>query len=224
MAVLRERWEKVRSSRRPALLTLLGPPGIGKSRLLRESTAELGATAVYWGRCLSYGDGITYWAVDEMLRDAAGVLHSDEDSTMAAKLSSLVESLGGSDAAEARTLMVALGTLIGSSTTGTGGDSRARISRTELHWAIRRVFELMARRGPIALVFEDLHWAEPTLLELIRYIADGADGSILVVGSSRSEEHTSELQSPCNLVCRLLLEKKKKITQKQTHATQAYHI
>ena len=82
---------------------------------------------------------------------------------------------------------MALGTLIGSSTTGTGGDSRARISRTELHWAIRRVFELMARRGPIALVFEDLHWAEPTLLELIRYIADGADGSILVVGSSRPE-------------------------------------
>src|SRR3989454_515334 len=144
MAVLRERWEKVRSSRRPALLTLLGPPGIGKSRLLREFTAGVDAAAVYWGRCLSYGDGITYWAVDEMLRDAAGILHSDEDSTMSAKLASLVESLGGSDAAEARTLTVALGTLIGSSTAASGGASRARISRTELHWAIRPGLDLPA--------------------------------------------------------------------------------
>src|SRR2546426_7470851 len=187
MAVLRERWEKVRSSRRPALLTLLGPPGIGKSRLLREFTAGVDAAAVYWGRCLSYGDGITYWAVDEMLRDAAGILRSDEDATMSAKLTSLVESLGGSDAAEARTLTVALGTLIGSSTAATGGASRARISRTELHWAIRRVVELLARRGPIPPVFEDLHWGQPPLLQLIRYIADGADEPILVLGSSRPE-------------------------------------
>src|SRR5207245_3388020 len=119
---------KVRSSRRPVLLTLLGPPGIGKSRLLREFTAEADAAA-YWGRCLSYGDGITYWAVEEMLRDAAGILHSDEDATMSAKLTSLVESLGGSDAAEARTLTVALGTLVGSSTAATGRASPARLRR-----------------------------------------------------------------------------------------------
>src|SRR3989442_14257171 len=96
-----------------------------------------------------------------MLRDAAGILHSDEDSTMSAKLASLVESLGGSDAAEARTLTVALGTLIGTSTPATGGASRARISRTELHWAIRRVFELLARRGPHAAAVWGPHWGEP---------------------------------------------------------------
>src|SRR3989442_4662222 len=103
-----------------------------------------------------------------MLRDAAGILHSDEDSTMSAKLASLVESLGGSDAAEARTLTVALGTLIGSSTAATGGASRARISRTELPWGIPRVFQLLARRRPIALLVQDLHLAEATLLQLIR--------------------------------------------------------
>src|SRR5947209_3898310 len=184
MAMLRQRWERARSSHRPELLTLLGPPGIGKSRLLREFAGGLDAP-VYWGRCLSYGDGITYWPVDEMLRDVAGILHSDKESTMSVKLAAIVDSLGA-DEAETRTLAMALGTLIGSSTPATG-DSRARISRTELHWAIRRLFELMARRGPLALVFEDLHWAEPTLLELIRYIADGADGSILVLGSSRPE-------------------------------------
>ena len=184
MATLHECWERARSSHRPELLTLLGPPGIGKSRLLKEFAGGLDAP-VYWGRCLSYGDGITYWPVDEMLRDVAGILHSDKESTMSVKLAAIVDSLGA-DEAEARTLAMALGTLIGSSTPATG-DSRARISRTELHWAIRRLFELMARRGPLALVFEDLHWAEPTLLELIRYIADGADGSILVLGSSRPE-------------------------------------
>jgi tetratricopeptide (TPR) repeat protein len=187
LTVLRERWERVRSARRPALLTLLGPPGIGKSRLLKEFATEVGAAAVYWGRCLSYGDGITYWPVDEMLREAAGILHSDEGATMSAKLASLIAPLGVSDAVEERTLTMALGTLIGLPTTAAGGDSRARISQTELHWAIRRVFELVAHRQPIALVFEDLHWAEPTLLELIRYIADGADGPILVLGSGRPE-------------------------------------
>jgi len=187
MAQLREQWERVRSSRRPALLTLLGPPGIGKSRLLREFATELGAAPVYWGRCLSYGDGITYWPVDEMLRDAAGILHSDDDATTSAKVASLVGSLDEGGSAQARSLAMALATLIGSSATGAGSGSGARISRNELHWAIRRVFELVARRGPIALVFEDLHWAEPTLLELIRYIADGADGPIFVLASSRPE-------------------------------------
>jgi len=186
LTALRERWQRVRSSGRPALLTLLGPPGIGKSRLLREFTAELGGVA-YWGRCLSYGEGITYWAIDEMVRDAAGILHSDEDGAMAAKLDSLVASLGGADAVEARTLTIALGTLMGSSTAPMTDLSRGRITQTELHWAIRRVFELIAARRPIALVFEDLHWAEPTLLELIRYIADGADGPILILGSGRPE-------------------------------------
>src|SRR5256712_8342761 len=160
MAVLRERREKVRSSRRPALLTLLGPPGIGKRRLLREFTAEADAAAVYWGRCLSYGDGITYWAVDEMLRDGAGILPSDEDATMSAKLTSLVESLGGSDAAEARTLTVALGTLIGSSTAATGGASPARISRTELHWAIRRGVGPLAGGRAISVRFRGPHFAQ----------------------------------------------------------------
>lgn len=186
MAMLRERWEKVRSSRRPTLLTLLGPPGIGKSRLLREFSAGRD-TPVYWGRCLSYGDGITYWPVDEMLRDAAGILHSDDVATTSVKVAAMIGSLVGDDAAETRTLTLAIGTVIGSATPEIGSDTRTRISQTELHWAIRRLFELMARRGPVALVFEDLHWAEPTLLELIRYIADGAEGPILILASSRPE-------------------------------------
>ena len=185
LAVLRERWESIRSRGRPALVTLLGPPGIGKSRLLREFAAELGAT-VYWGRCLPYGDGITYWPVNEMLRDVAGILHSDDASTTSAKLADLVASLGLTDVAEARSVMTAAGTLVGSTAAPNSG-SRPHIGRTELHWAIRRLFERVAHRGAIALIFEDLHWAEPTLLELIRYVAEGAQAPILLLGSSRPE-------------------------------------
>jgi class 3 adenylate cyclase/tetratricopeptide (TPR) repeat protein len=186
IAQLRERWEEVLTTRRPALLTLLGPPGIGKSRLLREFTTGLGAAA-YWGRCLSYGEGITYWPVEEMLRDAAGILHTDASTELFEKVGALVEALRVTDAAEGRTLAMAVGTLIGA--TGAAGSdvSPARISRTELHWAVRRVFERLAGRGPIVLVFEDLHWAEPTLLDLIHYIANGADAPILVLASSRPE-------------------------------------
>ncbi len=187
LALLRDLWQRVRARRHPGLATLLGPPGIGKSRLLREFAADLEATAVYWGRCLPFGDGITYWPLTEMLRDAAGILQSDEPSTMSGKLAALVQSLCESDADEPRTVTMALGTLIGSSTTTPHVGSVPHIGRTELHWAIRRLFELMARRGPIALVFEDLHWAESTLLELIRYMAEGADGPILVLGSGRPE-------------------------------------
>jgi class 3 adenylate cyclase/tetratricopeptide (TPR) repeat protein len=186
MAQLRGRYEAVQSSGRPALVTLLGPPGIGKSRLLREFTGGLDAAAVYWGRCLSYGEGITYWPAEEMLRDAAGILHTDE-AQISAKIASLIESLDVRDADEARTLSMAIETLIGVSAATKTDAPRARISKTELHWAIRRVFELAARRGPVVLVFEDLHWAEPTLLDLVHYIANGASAPILVLCSSRPE-------------------------------------
>jgi len=187
LAVLRELWGRVRARRRPALARLLGPPGIGKSRLLQEFAAGSEASAVYWGRCLSYGDGITYWPVTEMLRDAAGIFISEEPNTVSAKLAAFVGSLGVSDAIDSRTLTTALGTLIGSLPSTPHAGSHVQIERSELHWAIRRLFELLARRRPIALVFEDLHWAEPTMLDLVRYIADGADGPILVLGSARPE-------------------------------------
>src|SRR2546428_9750078 len=187
LAILRDLWGQVRGRRHPALATLLGPPGIGKSRLLQEFAGGCQASAVYWGRCLSYGDGITYWPVSEMLRDAAGIRISEEPLAASATLAAFVDSLGVSEGIDARPLTTALGTLIGSLPPTSPAGPLPRIGRTELHWAIGRVFELMARRGPIVLVFEDLHWAEPALLELIRYIADGADGPILVLGSSRPE-------------------------------------
>jgi hypothetical protein len=78
LAALRDAWSQVREEERPVLVTLLGAPGIGKTRLLQALCDDLGAGAnAYWGRCLSYGEGITYWPISELLKEAAGVRHDD---------------------------------------------------------------------------------------------------------------------------------------------------
>ncbi len=109
-----ELWEKARTERRPYLAVILGEPGMGKSRLLAEVTARLsGAAAVHWGRCLPYGEGITYWPVVELVKEAAGILVSDGPQEMSAKLGSLLESLGTDDVDELRTMASALANLVG---------------------------------------------------------------------------------------------------------------
>jgi class 3 adenylate cyclase/tetratricopeptide (TPR) repeat protein len=180
-------WEKVQVERRPGLATVLGDPGIGKSRLVTEvahRAAEAGD--VLWGRCLSYGEGITYWPVVEVLESAAGILKSDDSEAVSAKLGDLLEGLGTDDLDQLRTMAAALANLIGVPRTPRGTYSAAEISQAELHWGIRRVLELLAVKRPLLIVFEDLHWAEPTLLDLIASLPE-ADAPILVLGSARPE-------------------------------------
>jgi class 3 adenylate cyclase/predicted ATPase len=182
-------WERVNTEGRPRLVTILGPPGIGKSRLLLalcESVEE--AATVHWGRCLSYGEGMTYWPITEIIKSAAGIRHDDDPATDSAKLGLLLKSLPTEDEDELRTLAAALANLVGVPTTPRGTYSAEVISQAELHWAIRRIFPLLARDRPMLLVFEDLHWAEPTLIELLQTLPhpDG-QAKFLVVGSARPE-------------------------------------
>jgi class 3 adenylate cyclase/tetratricopeptide (TPR) repeat protein len=180
--------DQVSGDGRPGFATVIGDPGIGKSRLLTELAHGAGETAgVFWGRCLSYGEGITYWPLVEMLQAAAGILMTDEPVVVSEKLASLLESLAPDDPDELRTMSAALGTVMGSSA-GTDRTAGA-ISQAELHWGIRRVFEQVAVRRPLLLVFEDLHWAEPTLFDLIDYLVE-ADAPIFVLGSARRELET----------------------------------
>jgi class 3 adenylate cyclase/tetratricopeptide (TPR) repeat protein len=183
-------WEQVRTQARPQLATVVGPPGIGKSRLLVAvcERAERDGT-VYWGRCLPYGEGITYWPVTEILKDAAGVPHDDDAEQISTKLGVFLEGLGTNDPSELRTMAATLANLIGVPTTPRGTYLAAEISQAELHWGIRRVFRLLAQKRPLLLVFEDLHWAEPTLLELIGTIVGGGEQQVplLLVGSARPE-------------------------------------
>ena len=186
---LLEYWRAVVGEGRPGLATLLGPPGIGKSRLVTEMVEKLGDECdVFVGRCLSYGEGITYWPVEEMVKSAAGISYGDDEKAASAKLGKLLEALETPDRTELRTTAAAVSNLIGVETTPEGTYSAAAISQTELHWGIRRLFELIASRRPAILVFEDLHWAEETLLELVVFLLEGAPGApILLVGSARPE-------------------------------------
>jgi class 3 adenylate cyclase/tetratricopeptide (TPR) repeat protein len=182
-------WEQVQRERLPGRATVTGAPGIGKSRLIEEVGARVDQDGLtVWGRCLPYGEGITYWAVTEILKGAAGILQSEGPEQISKKLGALLEEIGEGKLDELRTMAAAASNILGVATTPRGTYSATEIMQAELHWGIRRILQLLARRRPLMLVFEDLHWAEPTLIELVRYIAeDEPDVPILIVGSARPE-------------------------------------
>ncbi len=171
----------------PQLVTILGAPGIGKSRLLVELSQRVPRDVVMpWGRCLPYGEGITYWPLTEIVKDVAGIAHDDDILGISGRLGSLLESLPTEDRDELRTIAAALSNILGAATTPEGSYLAQQIGQAELHWGIRRFLELHASRRPLIVVFEDLHWAEPTLLELIRSFIECA-GPLLVIGTARPE-------------------------------------
>ena len=192
LASLEELWEQVWQARSQRLGLVVGAPGIGKSRLIAEFAVRRRDDAiVYQGRCLPYGEGITYWPVLEMVKDAAGIVHDDDAAATSDKLGRLLDDLGTDDQDELRTMAAAVASLTGVESTPRGTYAVGEISQAELHWGIRRLLELQAADRPVVLVFEDLHWAEPTLIELIRYLTagDGGNGGapILVLASTRPE-------------------------------------
>ena len=186
---LRAFFDETLIDRLPRLGVIVGAPGIGKSRLLLELVGQLEqGRDVHWGRCLSYGEGITYWPVTEIFKSAAGITQSDDRDAVAARLGTFLESLATEDVDELRTIASALSNLIGISTTPRGTYATSEISQAELHWGIRRALQLLAAERPVAIVVEDLHWAEPTLLDLLSHIAsDEVDAPIAVVCSARPE-------------------------------------
>ena len=143
------------------LVTVLGAAGVGKSRLVDEFTSALGDTpTVLCGRCLPYGDGITYWPLAELLRDLAARDPTDERET------ELIAEL--TDAVGARV---------------SGGSTTEKI-----FWATRRLFERLAQERPLVIVVDDLQWAEPTFLDLLEHVAElSREAPILLVCMARPE-------------------------------------
>jgi class 3 adenylate cyclase len=91
-------WQEVLEGRRPSLFGVVGPPGIGKSRLLAEFASNVGEDAdVHWGRCLPYGEGITYWPITEIVKSAAGILQSDDRDTIVRNLDGFIDQLPTQD-------------------------------------------------------------------------------------------------------------------------------
>ena len=156
------------------LITLFGEAGVGKSRLIEEFVNSLTEEAtVLRGRCLSYGDGITFWPLAEVLRQAAGIVPEDSEEDARIKLKSCF----GEQLADA-TSRIESGI----------GLSQDFFGKDELFWGIRTVLEELARRQPLVVVFDDIHWAEPTFLDLIEDILDASLGvPLLLVCSARHE-------------------------------------
>jgi class 3 adenylate cyclase/tetratricopeptide (TPR) repeat protein len=186
---LREVWELVRTQRKPYGVTVLGSAGVGKSRLVTSLTDGLGESAlVLRGRCLPYGEGITYWPVIEIIQQVAEIHHDDDRATVSQKLGDLLYALQSEDLDELRTMAVALANVIGAPTTPRGTYTATEISKGELHWGLRRILELGSRSVPLVLLMEDLHWAEPTLLELIEFISEtNEEAPILTICTARPE-------------------------------------
>jgi tetratricopeptide (TPR) repeat protein len=145
LAQMHAAFDRAVSERRCRLVTVIGPPGIGKSRLARELAATLaGSATVLSGRCLPYGEGITYWPMIEIFREGDA---EDELS-----------------------------------------DALSAVAPEDIFWSVRKALERRARERPLALVVEDIHWAEPTLLDLLEHLVDWTrDAPLLLLCLARPD-------------------------------------
>jgi len=170
------------------LVTLVGVPGIGKSRLVWELFSALDsdpAQYVTWrqGRSLPYGDGVAFWALGEMTKAQAGILESDDAEAAEAKLRAAVEYVLD-EAEEARWVESHLRPLAGLGASADSGSDHA----AEALAAWRRFFEALAEQRPLILVFEDLHWADDGLLDFVDQMAEWAtDVPLLILCTARPE-------------------------------------
>jgi len=160
--------------RRTHLFTIYGDPGVGKSRLAREFTSTLEGSTVLAGRCLPYGEGITYWPLAEMVKSAAGIDDDDDNEEALEKLRASCE-------------VEAVADLLGLAS-GILAAVEGERSREELAWAARTWAQKLAEVQPLVLVFEDIHWAEEPLLELVEHLAAWVrDAPLLLVCLARPD-------------------------------------
>jgi tetratricopeptide (TPR) repeat protein len=166
------------------LVTLIGVPGIGKSRLVAElfSVVDTGKWGlVFWrqGRSLPYGAGVSYWALAEMVKAQAGILETDSAEDAEAKLTRAVDDLIDEDTEWVRSHLLPL--------VGQGSEA-AGASREETFAAWRRFFEALAERRPIVLIFEDIQWADDGLLDFVEHLVDWVRGvPMLILCTARLE-------------------------------------
>jgi class 3 adenylate cyclase len=178
-------FERARQERATLLVTVAGVPGIGKSRLVAElfAHAESLPDFVHWrhGRSLPYGEGVTFWALTEMVKSHAGILESDAPEDVERKLHEIVmQSVGES---EQRWVESKLRPLV-----GLGGGEDVGGEREEAFSAWRRFFESIAEQRPLVMVFEDLHWAGDELLDFVDALPDWIeDVPLLVLCTARPE-------------------------------------
>jgi class 3 adenylate cyclase/tetratricopeptide (TPR) repeat protein len=173
--LLRQGFERATKESACHLFTILGPAGVGKSRLVADFLSWLPPNArVARGQCLPYGDGITYWPLAEAIRDLAGISNTSSSEEATELLSKQIPQQEG------ETLTNILLQLLGQAPVVNSVD--------ELSWAVRRLFEQAAASSPLVVLIDDIHWAEAALLDTIEYVADWSRSSpILLICVARPE-------------------------------------
>jgi class 3 adenylate cyclase len=172
LGLLQATYERVVSDGRPHVVTLMGDSGVGKTRLLRELWGWLGGESPEphrrTGRCLPYGDGITYWPLGEVLKEHLDLLETDSPETVLARLE------------PRRILGLTLGLDV-------AADLHPLTARDRLHEAWVEFLDELAREQPLVVLFEDLHWAEQDLLDLLERLVRELSGPALVLCTARPE-------------------------------------
>src|SRR5215211_571988 len=186
LALLKGLFERTEADRAVRLVTVVGDPGVGKSRLVGELAALLDdrPQVVTWrqGRCLPYGDGITFWALGEIVKTEAGILETDPAAQVSDKLREAVAALVP-DPSEREWLRARLTPLL-----GIADPDAVKPERAELFAAWRRLIEAMAASGPVVLVVEDLHWADPAMIEFLGHLVEHSTGlPLLILATARPE-------------------------------------
>jgi class 3 adenylate cyclase/tetratricopeptide (TPR) repeat protein len=172
MRMLRVAFDDAVSSKAPRMVTIIGDAGVGKSRLVREFVASLPSdTLTLAGRCLPYGQGITFWPFVEIVRRAADIDEDDAPERARAKVLGLIGDEAVADRIAAAT-----------------GLSAEPFPLTELFDGIRRFVRSLAERGPVMLLVDDIHWAEPTLLDLLEHVtSDEASSTTFILCTARHD-------------------------------------
>ncbi len=180
LALLKGIFDKTLAANAPQLVTVVGEPGLGKSRIVAELFGYIDTKPdlIRWrqGRCLPYGEGITFWALGEILKAHAGILESDTSAVAQTKLDTVLPE--GDERPWFRQRLLPL----------LGIEATSTAEREELFTAWRRFLEHIAEQDPTVLVFEDLHWADEAMLAFLEHLADRAEGvPLLVLGTARPE-------------------------------------
>jgi class 3 adenylate cyclase len=186
-------YERAARERRPHLVTIYGEAGVGKSRLTREflgwSSSRDPAPTTLVGRCLPYGDGITYWPLAEILKTHASILDSDPTDLAIEKVRKSGRDLLTLDvSADPARATAALAYTIGLQDPDVSfSDLDPKDVRAEVHAAWRSFFTALGGNGPVVVVIEDIHWADPALLDLLEELTDRVAGPVLFLCPSRPD-------------------------------------
>jgi class 3 adenylate cyclase/tetratricopeptide (TPR) repeat protein len=180
LAQLEGAFARVADSGACELATVMAPAGVGKSRLTGELLSRIGSRAtVVQGRCLPYGEGITFWPIVSVVMEGVAIDEGDSEIEARRKMSELFAG-NGDLSGDAEPVWDALAPLLGF------GPQTVGIQQT--YWAVRKLLERLGERRPLVVVFDDIHWGEATFLDLVEYLADGIRSApVLLVCQARPE-------------------------------------